>query len=130
MLNQSGIQKTPVTALAQILFNTQHQVSVGIKLAKNFTGAVTEHGRKIVKAGTPLNGDLTARGTAFVAAQDSSNPAVGVLLHDVDVTDTEANAALLIWGFVNLSRVDTTTAALITETRKTELTGRIWFLKD
>ena len=130
MLNQSGIQKTPVTAPAQILFNTQHQVSVGIKLAKNFTGAVTEHGRKIVKAGTPLNGDLTARGTAFVAAQDSSNPAVGVLLHDVDVTDTEANAPLLIWGFVNLSRVDTTTAALITETRKTELTGRIWFLKD
>ncbi len=40
MLNQSGIQKTPVTAPAQILFNTQHQVSVGIKLAKNFTGAV------------------------------------------------------------------------------------------
>ncbi len=130
MLNQSGIQKTPVTAPTQILFNTQHQVSVGIKLAKNFTGAVTEHGRKIVKAGTPLNGDLTARGTAFVAAQDSSNPAIGVLLHDVDVTDTEANATLLIWGFVNLSRVDTTTAALITETRKTELIGRIWFLKD
>ena len=130
MLNQSGIQKTPVTAPTQILFNTQHQVSVGIKLAKNFTDAVTEHGRKIVKAGTPLNGDLTARGTAFVAAQDSSNPAIGVLLHDVDVTDTEANATLLIWGFVNLSRVDTTTAALITETRKTELIGRIWFLKD
>lgn len=130
MLNQSGIQKTPVTAPTQILFNTQHQVSVGIKLAKNFEGAVTENGRKIVKAGTPLNGDLTARGTAFVKAQGSSNPAIGVLLHDVDVTDADANATLLLWGFVNLSRVDTTTAALITETRKTELVGRIWFLKD
>lgn len=130
MLNQSGIQKTPVTAPTQILFNTQHQVSVGIKLAKNFEGAVTENGRKIVKAGTPLNGDLTARGTAFVKAQDSSNPAIGVLLHDVDVTDADANATLLLWGFVNLSRVDTTTAALITETRKTELAGHIWFLKD
>lgn len=130
MLNQSGIKKTTGAAPVQILFNVQNQMSVGIKLAKNFAGAVTENGRKIVKAGTPLNGDLTARGTAFVAAKDTTNPAVGILLHDVDVTDADANATLLIWGFVNLSRVDSTTAALITETRKTELAGRVWFLKD
>lgn len=130
MLNQSGITKTTGAAPVQILFNVQNQMSVGIKLAKNFAGAVTENGRKIVKAGTPLNGDLTARGTAFVAAKDTSNPAVGILLHDVDVTDADANATLLIWGFVNLSRVDSTTAALITEARKTELAGRVWFLKD
>lgn len=130
MLNQSGITKTTGAAPVQILFNVQNQMSVGIKLAKNFASAVTENGRKIVKAGTPLNGDLTTRGTAFVAAKDTSNPAVGILLHDVDVTDADANATLLIWGFVNLSRVDSTTAALITETRKTELAGRVWFLKD
>lgn len=130
MLNQSGIKKITGAAPVQILFNVQNQMSVGIKLAKNFTGAVTENGRKIVKAGTPLSGDLTARGTAFVAAKDTSNPAVGVLLHDVDVTDDAANATLLIWGFVNLSRVDSTTAALITATRKTELAGKVWFLKD
>lgn len=130
MLNQSGITKTTGAAPVQILFNVQNQMSVGIKLAKNFAGAVTENGRKIVKAGTPLNGDLTARGTAFVAAADSTAPAVGILLHDVDVTDADANATLLIWGFVNLSRVDSTTAALITETRITELAGRVWFLKD
>lgn len=130
MLNQSGITKTTGAAPVQILFNVQNQMSVGIKLAKNFAGAVTENGRKIVKAGTPLNGDLTTRGTAFVAAKDTDNPAVGILLHDVDVTDADANATLLIWGFVNLSRVDSTTAALITETRKTELAGRVWFLKD
>lgn len=130
MLNQSGITKTTGAAPVQILFNVQNQMSVGIKLAKNFAGAVTENGRKIVKAGTPLNGDLTTRGTAFVAAKDTSNPAVGILLHNVDVTDADANATLLIWGFVNLSRVDSTTAALITETRKTELAGRVWFLKD
>lgn len=130
MLNQSGIKKTTGAAPVQILFNVQNQMSVGIKLAKNFTGAVTENGRKIVKAGTPLSGDLTACGTAFVAAKDTSNPAVGILLHDVDVTDDAANATLLIWGFVNLSRVDSTTAALITATRKTELAGKVWFLKD
>lgn len=130
MLNQSGIKKTTGAAPVQILFNVQNQMSVGIKLAKNFTGAVTENGRKIVKAGTPLSGDLTARGTAFVAAKDTSNPAVGILLHDVDITDDAANATLLIWGFVNLSRVDSTTVALITATRKTELAGKVWFLKD
>lgn len=130
MLNQSGITKATGAAPVQILFNVQNQMSVGIKLAKNFAGAVTENGRKIVKAGTPLSGDLTTRGTAFVAAADSTAPAVGILLHDVDVTDADANATLLIWGFVNLSRVDSTTAALITETRITELAGRVWFLKD
>lgn len=130
MLNQSGIKKTTGAAPVQILFNVQNQMSVGIKLAKNFAGAVTENGRKIVKAGTPLSGDLTARGTDFVAAADTTAPAVGILLHDVDVTDDAANATLLIWGFVNLSRVDSTTAALITATRKTELAGKVWFLKD
>lgn len=138
MLNQSGIKKTTGAAPVQILFNVQNQMSVGIKLAKNFTGAVTENGRKIVKAGTPLNGDLTARGTNFIAAKDETTPgnsgdgkpAVGILLHDVDVTDADANATLLIWGFVNLSRVDSTTAALITANRKTELAGKVWFLKD
>lgn len=130
MLNQTGITKVTGAAPVQILFNVQNQMSVGIKLAKNFSGAVTENGRKIVKAGTPLSGDLTARGTAFVAAADTTAPAVGVLLHDVDVTDNDANATLLIWGFVNLSRVDSATASKITANRKTELAGKVWFLKD
>ena len=130
MLNQTGITKVTGAAPVQILFNVQNQMSVGIKLAKNFSGAVTENGRKIVKAGTPLSGDLTARGTAFVAAADNTAPAVGILLHDVDVTDNDANATLLIWGFVNLSRVDSTTASKITANRKTELAGKVWFLKD
>lgn len=129
MLNKTGITKATYGAPTQILFNVEHQVSVGIKLAHNFTGAVVENGRKIVKAGYPLNGDLTARDTAFVAAADSTAPAVGVLLHDVDVTDADANATLLIWGFVNLDRIDSTTAALITATRKTELAGKVTFLK-
>lgn len=129
MLNRSGITKETAVAPSQILFNVQNQMSVGV-IVDDAVGTENAEGRKIVKAGTPLNGDLTARGTAFVAAKDTSNPAVGVLLHDVDVTDGDANGTLLIWGFVNLNRMDTTTAALITATRKTELAGRVWFLKD
>jgi hypothetical protein len=129
MLNRSGIIKETAVAPSQILFNVQNQMSVGV-IVDEAVGTAGEDGKKIVKAGTPLNGDLTARGTAFVAAKDTSNPAVGVLLHDVDVTEGDANGTLLIWGFVNLNRMDSTTAGLITATRKTELAGRVWFLKD
>lgn len=129
MLNRSGIIKETAVVPSQILFNVQNQMSVGV-IVDETVGTAGEDGRKIVKAGTPLNGDLTARGTAFVAAKDTSNPAVGVLLHDVDVTEGDANGTLLIWGFVNLNRMDSTTAGLITATRKTELAGRVWFLKD
>lgn len=129
MLNRSGIIKETAVAPSQILFNVQNQMSVEVIVNKT-VGTTGEDGRKIVKAGTPLNGDLTARDTAFVAAKDTSNPAVGVLLHDVDVTDGNANGTLLIWGFVNLNRMDSTTAGFITDNRKTELAGRVWFLKD
>lgn len=129
MLNRPGIKKETLAAPQQILFNVQNQMSVSILVDKTMA-SVTVDGRKVVKAGTPLSGDLTARGTAFKAAADSTAPAVGVLLHDVDITDTNANGTLLIWGFVNLDRLDSATAALITATRKTELAGRIWFLKD
>lgn len=129
MFNRSGIKKETLAAPQQILFNVQNQMSVPILVDKTMA-SVTVDGRKVVKAGTPLSGDLTARGTAFKAAADSTAPAVGVLLHDVDITDNNANGTLLIWGFVNLDRLDSATASKITATRKTELAGRIWFLKD
>lgn len=128
MLNQTGINKVTGAAPVQILFNVQNQMSVGIKLAKNFAGAVAENGRKIVKAGTPLTGDLTNRAAAFTAAGE--NNAKGVLLHDVDVTDADANATLLIWGFVNLNRVDAATKALLTAQVQTALAGQVYFLAD
>lgn len=133
MLNQTGIKKTTYGEPVQILFNVQNQVSVGIRVDDAYS--VTRDGRKIVPAGTPLSGDLTARNTAFVQAKDATSAgndgkaATGVLLHDVDVTDGDANGTLLIWGFVDLTKVDSTTAALITAARMTELTGKVTFLK-
>lgn len=128
MFNQSGIKKTIGAAPVQILFNVQNQMSVGIKLAKSFAGAVTENGRQIVKAGTPLTGNLANRSAAFTAA--GASDAVGVLLHDVDVTDHDANASLLIWGFVNLDRVDAATKAKLTSEVQTALAGKVYFLSD
>ena len=127
MLNHTGIKKTTYGGPVQILFNVQNQVSVSIRVDDAYS--VTRDGRKIVPAGTPLSGDLTARTTAFVKAVDTTHPATGVLLHDVDVTEGDANGTLLIWGFVDLNKVDSATAALITATRKTELAGKVTFLK-
>lgn len=128
MFNRTGITKVTGAAPKQILFNVLHQVSVSIKVPQNFAGAVTENGRKIVQAGTPLTGDLTNRSAAFTAAD--ANNAVGVLLHDVDVTDSDGNGTLLIWGFVNLNRVDDTPKALLTKEVQTALAGKVYFLSD
>ena len=241
MLNQTGISKVTGAAPEQILFNVQNQMAVSIKVNKSTAGYVTENGRKILKAGTPLAGDLANRATAFtdgvtagtkgvftvqittafvadekitiegvdytckstesvtdkqfagstaaeqvtsllkmvttekydVAAvsgatdklgftqkvadgDDTSGPtvtktsstgaigsvtkvtnpvsgsssAVGVLLHDVDITDVDANGSLLIWGFVNMNRLSQAASALITSAVKTALAGRVWFLAD
>lgn len=126
MFNNTGITKVTGAAPVQILFNVQNQMSVSIVVDDAYF--VTRDGKKIVPAGTPLSGDLTARATAFVKAKDTSNPATGVLLHDVDVTNGDNNGTLLIWGFVDLNKLDTATAALITATRKSELKN-ITFLK-
>lgn len=114
----------------QILFNTDPQVSVGI-LVSNTGITAGADGKKIVKAGTPLTGSLEARGTAFAKASTTEgvSNAVGVLLHDVDVTAGAENGTLLIFGFVDLNKVDTTTAALITAGVKTALKGGVTFLK-
>lgn len=67
--------------------------------------------------------------TRVTPAVDGQSNAVGILLHDVDVTDGDNNGTLLIWGFVDLNKVDDTTAALITPQVKTTLGGKVTFLK-
>lgn len=114
----------------QILFNTDPQVSVGVLVSNSGISAGAD-GRKVVKAGTPLAGSLEARGTAFTkaATTEGVSNAVGILLHDVDVTAGAENGTLLIFGFVDLNKVDTTTAALVTSEVKTALKGGVTFLK-
>ena len=127
MFNHTKISHVSGAAPVQILFNVQHQMSVGV-MVDSTMAFVTKNGRKIVKAGTPLAGDLAARGAAFKAA--GTTDAVGVLLHDVDITDGNANGSLLIWGFVNLDRLESDTQALVTSGVKTALAGKVYFLKD
>lgn len=67
--------------------------------------------------------------TAGTSPVDGTSNAVGVALHDVDVTAGNNNATLLIFGFVNLDRLDDATAALITGAVRTALNGKVTFIK-
>lgn len=120
MVKKTEYPKNP----KQIMLADSQMVSFGVVVAD--TGAVTVGSRKILKAGTPLTGDIEARNTAFTKAGE--NNAVGILLHDVDVTEGNANGAVVLFGFVDLEKLEADAFALITETVKTALAGKIWFL--
>lgn len=124
------IEQVAATATKQILFATQPSMSVGVVVGNTGVSA-DSNGKKILKAGTPLKGNLEARGTAWTLSADSSgtNPAVGVLLHDVDVTAGNENGTALIFGFVDLNKVDSSVTALITTAAKAALAGKVTFIK-
>lgn len=130
MLNQIGIKKTSAVSTNQILFATTPQMSVGVVVANTGITAGAD-GKKIIKAGTPISGDLTARTTPFTKETTSTGTsnATAILLHDVDVTNGNANATALVFGFVDLNKLDTTTAGLITSEVKTALKGNVTFIK-
>lgn len=111
MLNHSGIAKNSFAATKQILANVDLQSSVGCIVPQSL--GVTVGSKKIAKAGTPIKVDLMNLNGAAVKA-DGTTPLNAVLLHDVDVTDGNANGTALIFGFVNVNRVDSDVAAAIT----------------
>lgn len=127
MLNRSGITKTTLTSTKQILANVELQSSVGCIVPQSLGVAVGT--RTIAKAGTPIKIDLMNIQTAAVKA-DGTTAFNAVLLHDVDVTDGNANGTALIFGFVNVNRVDTDVAAAITTAlTATGISKQITFMK-
>ena len=94
------------------------QVSVGCIVPQAL--GVTVGSQKIAKAGTPININLqnlnvAVRKPAAAVTEPAAAkiPMNAVLLHDVDVTAGAANGTALIFGFVNLNRVDTDVATAI-----------------
>ena len=71
------------------------------------------NGKKIAKAGTPIKVNLMNR-NVVVEKADGTKAMNAVLLHDVDVTAGNANGTALVFGFVNVNRVDSDVAQAIT----------------
>lgn len=120
-----GITKTKYLSDNQIIVPSAPHFAVGIVVDQTAGTEDETTGRTIVKAGTPLTGDLDARTTAFTKASSSGSPtasnAVGILQHDVDVTVDDGNGELLLIGVVNVNRLDTDVQALITAEVKAAL---------
>ena len=103
MLNKSGIIKTDYATPKQILADPSLQFSVGCLVPADIGNT---------KAGTPIHVDLSNINVACKKA-DSTALANAVLLHDVDVSNGQTNGTALIFGFVDLNKVDTTTKTLL-----------------
>lgn len=119
----------------QIMLADSQMVSFGVIIGNEGVTA-DSNGKKILKAGTPITGDIEARNTAFKkatttagseGAADTSN-VVGILLHDVDVTAGNENGTIVLFGFVDLDKLDAETFKLITADVKTALSGKVTFL--
>ena len=128
MLNRSGISKSTYVSTKQIHANVELQSSVGCIVPQVL--GVEVGTKKIAKAGTPIKVDLMNRNAAVEKA-DGTTAMNAVLLHDVDVTTGNANGTALVFGFVNVNRVDSDVAqAITTATGNTNASKLIVFMKD
>ena len=105
MLNKDGIIRKKYAAPVQILANVELQYSVGCRVPASM-GVDVGDGIKIVKAGTPIGVNLND-----INANVTTGQAINaVLLHNVDVTNVKeggsANGTALLFGFVNLNRLE------------------------
>lgn len=108
-----------------VLLNPDNAFQIGVQVGNTGVSA-DANGRKIIKAGTPVGGAtsvLVTRNTVLTVTNTSTNGAnaQGVLRHDVDVTNGNANATLIVRGEVDLSKCPT-----IEATAKTALTHIIF----
>lgn len=108
-----------------LIANNSYMVTLPAQVTNTGVDADSD-GKKILKAGTPVTGNIEKRDTAFT--KTNGNTAKAILLHDVDVTNGASNATIVLAGVVDLLKIDETTAALITSDVKTAL-PRIIFVE-
>lgn len=111
MLNQSDVVTRVGTTRKTILVDELNSTALSCMVTNTGVEADSE-GKKIVKAGTPVAGDLKARDTAFTVAADGTN-AVGVILHDVDVTKGTANSQVVIDGTIDVSKLESDVVTMV-----------------
>jgi hypothetical protein len=122
------IEKTNVYETRNTILIGQESYYIALPARVTNTDVTAVNGKKILKAGTPLSGDITARGTAMAKAKTTSGSsnAVAILLHDVDVTAGANNATILLAGCVDLLKLDSSVVTLIDDAAKTALKNIIF----
>lgn len=110
MFNQNGITSSKMSAATQILADVEMQFSVGCVVTNALATIVGSN--RIVKAGTPVK--INYIDLAVPAVDGGTAGYNAIILHDVDVTNGNQNATALIFGFVNLNRIDTAISTKLT----------------
>lgn len=85
-------------------------------------------GKKIIKAGTPLYGNIEKRDTAFTVSGSEGATPSAIILHDVDVTAGAENATIVLAGVVDLLKLEASVQTALTAAVKAAL-PRIIFVE-
>lgn len=109
----------------QILIAPELAFTIGC-LVGNTGVTADSNGRKIIKAGTPVGGTTSVLTNRQTVLTKGATNAQGVVLHDVDVTDGDGRATLVVAGYVDLYKLDTDVVTLVTSA--TETLTKITFL--
>lgn len=103
-------KKTYGTSKNILIGQESYSYSLGVIVANTGLSADSD-GKKIIKAGTPIGGStsvLENRQEPMISTNTSGNGALaqGIVLHDVDVTEGNANATMVVAGVVDLLKLE------------------------
>lgn len=100
------IKQTNYGVTKDILIAPELMFSIPVQVTNTGVSA-NDNGKKIIKAGTPIGGNtnvLLNRNTVLAVANGAT--AQGIVLHDVDVTEGQENATMLVAGYVDINKID------------------------
>ena len=120
-----AIMKETYGADKNILIAPELAFTIGCVVG-NAGVVVNEEGKKIIKAGTPVGNATSVLKNRQTVLTTEGN-AQGVVLHDIDVTAGNANATLVVSGYVDLLKLDADVVEKV-ETAEATLT-KITFMK-
>lgn len=125
--SNQGVRKTSFTSDKQIMVPSAPHFAVGVVVDAAGGVKYKNTDLKVVKAGTPLYGNLDDRLTPFKTT--GTGKIAGVLQHDCEVTNGNGNGDLAVLGVANISAMDEDVQAKYTEEVKAALPPTLLALK-
>lgn len=110
-----------------LIANNSYMVTLPARVTNTGISA-DSNGKKIIKAGTPLYGNIEKRDTAFTVSGSEGATPSAIILHDVDVTAGAENATIVLAGVVDLLKLESSVQTALTAAVKAAL-PRIIFVE-
>ena len=100
--NEYGVRKT-------ILISPESAIAISVQVGNTGIDADEKTGKKIIKAGTAIGGstNVFTNRDEVLNKTETAEEAQGILLHDVDVTAGANNGSMLVFGVVDINKIDT-----------------------